>query len=129
MIPDDYAWNVFINCPFDQEYEPLFHAIIFSVFDCGFIPKSALASQDCSDVRIQKIVNVIKNCKHAIHDISRTDPSPSKGLPRFNMPLELGMFLGAKYYGNKYQKALRPKMHLFVISSLFSRNFLTFIVN
>lgn len=37
-------------------------------------------------------------------DISRTNPSPSKGLPRFNMPLELGLFLGAKYYGNKHQK-------------------------
>lgn len=104
MISNDYMWNVFINCPFDQDYEPIFHAIIFAVFDCGYIPKSALASQDCSDVRIQKIVNIIKNCQYAIHDISRTDLSPSKGLPRFNMPLELGLFLGAKYYGNKLQK-------------------------
>jgi hypothetical protein len=105
MIPTDYTWNVFINCPFDPEYEPIFHAIIFAVFDCGYVPRSALENQDCSDVRIQKIYNIIKSCKYAIHDISRTDPSSSKGLPRFNMPLELGLFLGAKYYGNKLQKS------------------------
>lgn len=29
------------------------------------------------------------------------------GLPRFNMPLELGLFLGAKRYGNDAQKKKR----------------------
>lgn len=54
-------------------------------------------------MRIQKISTIIKNCKLAIHDISRIELS-AKGLPRFNMPLELGMFLGIKYSGNKQHK-------------------------
>ena len=33
------------------------------------------------------------------HDISRTELDENSGLPRFNMPLELGIFLGAKRFG------------------------------
>lgn len=102
---NDYEWNVFINCPFDKQYEPVFHAIIFAVMDSGYIPRSAQESSDSGEVRIQKIVKIIKSCKFAIHDISRTDLSPEKKLPRFNMPLELGIYLGAKYFGDKKQKS------------------------
>lgn len=31
-----YERNVFINCPFDDEYKPLFYAIVFAVNDLGF---------------------------------------------------------------------------------------------
>jgi hypothetical protein len=34
----DYDLSVFINCPFDEGYRPLFHALIFAVSDCGDIP-------------------------------------------------------------------------------------------
>ncbi|MEX0805596.1 MAG: hypothetical protein WD688_20110 [Candidatus Binatia bacterium] len=60
--------------------------------------------QDSGQVRIQKIENIIAECRFGIHDISRTDPDPDSKLPRFNMPLELGLFLGAKRYGNKRQR-------------------------
>src|SRR5262249_5963635 len=30
-------------------------------------------------------------CKYGIHDISRTEVTSASGLPRFNMPLELGV--------------------------------------
>jgi hypothetical protein len=36
MARSDYKWNVFINCPFDEQYKPLFEALVFAVFDCGF---------------------------------------------------------------------------------------------
>lgn len=39
----------------------------------------------------------------AIHDISRTELNRS-GLPRFNMPLELGLFLGARRFGADAQR-------------------------
>lgn len=39
-----------------------------------------------------------------MHDISRTDADPATALPRFNVPLELGLFLGAKRYGSRNQK-------------------------
>lgn len=34
--------NVFINCPFDDEYKPLLRALLFSVIDLGFEPRIAL---------------------------------------------------------------------------------------
>lgn len=33
-----YHQSVFINCPFDLQYQPLFEAIVFAVSNCGFIP-------------------------------------------------------------------------------------------
>jgi len=34
--------NVFINCPFDSDYKPLFDAIVFAIFDFGFVPRCSL---------------------------------------------------------------------------------------
>jgi hypothetical protein len=42
-----------------------------------------------------------------VHDISRVQLDAGSGLPRFNMPLELGLFLGAQTYGSRDQKAKR----------------------
>ncbi len=40
---------------------------------------------DSAQVRIDKIVRIIEECKYAIHDLSRTDPDPEHNLPRFNI--------------------------------------------
>ena len=98
-----YTDNVFINCPFDSDYKPLFDAIVFAVHDCGFIARCALEAGDASQVRIDKIYNIIEDCWYAIHDLSRTELDETFCLPRFNMPLELGIFLGAKRFGTKKQ--------------------------
>jgi hypothetical protein len=98
-----YADSVFINCPFDPEYRPIFHALVFAVHDCGYFARCALEVDDSGLVRIQKIEQIIGDCRFGIHDICRVEPDPQSKLPRFNMPLELGLFLGAKRYGNKRQ--------------------------
>jgi len=100
---DDFNNSVFINCPFDAEYHPILNAIVFAIFDCGFIPRCALEEEDASQIRIEKIYSIIANCKYGIHDISRVEIDSNTGLPRFNMPLELGFFLGAKKFGNDKQ--------------------------
>ncbi len=100
----DYTRGVFINCPFDGKYLPIFHAVIFTVFDCGYNARCALEILDGSEVRIDKIVKIISECKFGIHDISRTELDKVTNLPRFNMPLELGLFLGAKRFGADKQK-------------------------
>jgi hypothetical protein len=100
----DYTISVFINCPFDETYLPIFRAIIFAVFDCGCDARCALEVVDSSEVRIDKIVTIISECKYGIHDISRTEPDIKTNLPRFNMPFELGMFFGAKRFGDEKQK-------------------------
>jgi len=105
--PKDYAGNVFINCPFDGDYMPLFRAATFATIDCGFYARSALELDDGGEVRIEKIQRIIRQCKFGIHDISRTELDEDTNLPRFNMPLELGIFLGAKKFGDKSQKDKR----------------------
>jgi hypothetical protein len=104
MARNDYAQRVFINCPFDSEYKPLFEAIVFAVLSCGFRPRCALEIDDSSEVRIDRIFKIIAECKYGIHDISRTQVTSASGLPRFNMPLELGMFLAAKRFGTGKQR-------------------------
>jgi hypothetical protein len=99
----DAARSVFINCPFDQRYRPLFHAAVFTVVDCGFVPRCALEVDDGSAVRIDKVCALIGACRYGIHDLSRTELDSRSKLPRFNMPLELGLFLGAKRFGGKAQ--------------------------
>jgi hypothetical protein len=104
MPPADYDISVFVNCPLDEEYRSLFEAVVFGIHDCGFVARCALEVDDASEVRIDKITNLISNCRFGIHDISRTTADSITNLPRFNMPLELGLFLGAKRFGRAEQR-------------------------
>ena len=99
-----YNDNVFINCPFDDEYKFLFNAMVFAIHDCSFIARSAQETEDGSQVRIDRIYTIIAECRYGIHDLSRTELDQATCLPRFNMPLELGVFLGAKRYGETDQQ-------------------------
>lgn len=99
--------DVFINCPFDRKYRPLMRALLFAVHDCGFRVRSALEVEDSGEVRVQKILRIIGESPFGIHDISRVQPELSSNLPRFNMPLELGLFLGAKAFGSPDQQTKR----------------------
>lgn len=82
----------------------MLRAAVFAVYCCGFYPKSALEEDNGADNRLDKIVRMIKDCRYGIHDISRVTLDSKTKLPRFNMPLELGLFLGAKRFGDKDQK-------------------------
>lgn len=99
-IAQDFKHNVFINCPFDDEYKPMFDAIVFTIQLTGFRPRSALEAKNAATNRLQKILNIVPQCKYGIHDLSRTEPGDN-GLPRFNMPLELGIDMGASKYGDR----------------------------
>jgi hypothetical protein len=95
--------NIFINCPFDDQYYELFDAILFVTYLCGCKPRCALEVDNGAQIRLEKIFSIIKDCDLGIHDISRTELS-SNNLPRFNMPLEFGIFLGAQKFGPPKQK-------------------------
>lgn len=56
MLKSDYHDSVFINCPFDSDYKPLLDAIVFAVFDCGFIARCALEEEDASLIRKKSII-------------------------------------------------------------------------
>ena len=99
--PDNYDINVFINCPFDDEYISLLEAIVFTVLYFGFLPRSAKESRDGKESRINKIKKIISECRFGVHDLSRIELS--KGLyPRFNMPFELGLDIGCAEFGADY---------------------------
>jgi hypothetical protein len=102
-MPEDFGNDVFINCPFDEDYQPFFHALFFVVVACGYRVRCALEVDNGAQARILKILGIIGESPFGIHDISRTELN-AKGLPRFNMPLELGMFLGAKQFGRGHHR-------------------------
>lgn len=99
-----YDDRVFINCPFDDDFQPIFRAIVFAVHDCGFVARSALEQSGSETVRLSKIEAIIEESRLSIHDVSRTELDTGSGLPRFNMPLELGVVLGARRFGTARHK-------------------------
>jgi hypothetical protein len=92
--------SVFVNCPFDEPYKELFNALIFAIHDCGLYARCALETSDSGEQRFWKICELIRESSYGIHDLSRTQVDPISRLPRFNMPLELGLFLGARTFGD-----------------------------
>lgn len=81
----------------------MLYAAVFTVFDCGYLPRCAQEAEDGGEVRIEKIKKIIGECKFGIHDISRTETNGVPPLPRFNMSFELGIFLGARAFGDAEQ--------------------------
>lgn len=95
---------VFINCPFDAEYQPLLRCACFTVLACGFVPRCALDYSDSGAIRFAEILRMITECGFSIHDICRVELDEGSNLPRFNMPLELGADLGLKLRGAVAQR-------------------------
>jgi hypothetical protein len=93
----DPSKSVFINCPFDAAYLPLFDAILFSIVCCGFMPRSALESGTLAEPRLARVASALFSCRYSIHDLSRSTGEGSENLARFNMPLELGMAMARRF--------------------------------
>lgn len=89
--------SVFINCPFDSEYTSLLDAILFATVCCGFIPRSAREPGPAAELRIERILRLLFESRHSIHDLSRHKGEGDEGFARLNMPLELGIAI-ARWY-------------------------------
>lgn len=96
----DFDINIFINCPFDDDYKPMLQALIFTIVDCGFEPRIASERSDSGESRMEKIKKLIKESRYSIHDISRMEALREGDIPRFNMPFELGVDLGCRDFGS-----------------------------
>lgn len=72
--------------------------MVFTIVMSGYHPRCALDSTDGAEVRVAKIARMIGECDWGVHDLSRVEVAPG-GLPRFNMPMELGLHLGARLLG------------------------------
>ena len=99
----DYNTWVFLNCPFDEDYREMQYAIIFTIYWCGFFPRSAMEEDNALYSRLAKIETIIEESRFGIHDLSRIEVN-ANSMPRFNMPFEAGIFFGAKKFGNDAQK-------------------------
>lgn len=95
----DFSRSVFINCPFDEEYRPLLRSLLFTVLACGFEPRLALDRADGGEVRLGRIIELIRSTQWSIHDLSRSEPLKPEDTPRFNMPFELGLDFGCRHFG------------------------------
>lgn len=52
--------NVFVNCPFDDEYVPLLRPLLFTIIYLGFVPRIALETLDSGEPRVEKILVLIR---------------------------------------------------------------------
>jgi hypothetical protein len=106
-IPANFNRNVFINCPFDQEYLSLLRPLLFTILYCGLNPRIALESSDSGEVRINKICTLIRESRYSIHDLSRLQAQEQREFYRMNMPFELGIEYGCRQFGSSYLKTKR----------------------
>jgi hypothetical protein len=92
--------NVFVNCPFDDEYRLLLKPLLFTVLYLGYKPRIS-QTQSSSNIRINQIKSYIQDSKFGIHDLSRCKALREGELPRFNMPYELGLDIGCLEFGTR----------------------------
>lgn len=95
-----FETNIFINCPFDNDYKVLLRPLLFASLYFGLDPQIC-QTRSSATIRISQIKNHIKASKFSIHDLSRSKPMKKNELPRFNMPYELGLDIGCSEFGIK----------------------------
>jgi hypothetical protein len=81
--------SVFLNIPYDEAFERLYLAYIVGLTQLGLRINAALAVPNQG--RLGTIIDLIEQSDFSIHDLSRIESS--RGVPRFNMPVELGLAL------------------------------------
>jgi hypothetical protein len=81
--------SVFLNIPYDPEFEDLYLAYIVGLTQLGLHVNATVAVPNQG--RLETIIGLIEESSFSIHDLSRIELS--KGIPRFNMPVELGLAL------------------------------------
>lgn len=104
--------DVFLNIPYDTKFERLFRAYICGLSAFGLVPRATLEIPGGAR-RLDRILQLIRSCKYAVHDLSRVELDRKPPLtPRFNMPFELGLSVA-------HEKAMkRGKHEWFVCESM-----------
>jgi hypothetical protein len=98
LVEYPFEKSVFINCPFDKDYEPILQAILFCHVYIGLKPRLATENNDSLTVRLDRIRVLIENTKYSIHDSSRCQATEKGEAYRLNMPFELGIDYGCRLY-------------------------------
>lgn len=98
LSPTDFDRSIFINCPFDKDFEPILQAMLFCVVYLGFRPRIARERNDGGEVRIEKVIGLIEQSRYSIHDLSRDRAGKAGEFYRLNMPFELGVDHGCRRF-------------------------------
>ncbi len=95
--------SVFLNIPYDEEFDKLYLAYVVGLYQLGLVPFLASGIPG-GERRLDRVLTLIRNCRYLIHDLSRVELNvASPSTPRFNMPLELGMTIAwAKLYPKRH---------------------------
>jgi len=98
--------SVFLNIPYDDGFEDLYLAYIVGLMQLGLHVSVALAVPNQG--RLETIISLIEKSDYSVHDLSNI--RTTKGIPHFNMPVELGLAL---YRSNR----AKGKHRVFVFES------------
>lgn len=99
--------SVFLNVPYDRRFEKAYLAFIAGLCGFGLVPRATLQLPG-PQRRLDRIVELIQECRYSVHDLSRVQASgPSPRTPRFNMPFELGLAI--------MWSLVHPKKHEWVV--------------
>lgn len=99
MADPEFSRNVFVNCPFDRQYEHILKALLFCLVRFGLRPRIATERSNAGETRIDKISELIAVSEYSIHDLSRCEALVGGERYRMNMPFELGMDFACRKYG------------------------------
>ena len=91
QAPESSDKSVFLNIPYDDRFCRLYLAYITGLVHLDLKPRATIEIPGGQN-RLDKILDLIRNCRYSIHDLSRVqlDRKPPV-TPRFNMPFELGL--------------------------------------
>jgi hypothetical protein len=93
--------KVFLNIPYDHQFQSLCLAYICGIAAFGFLPRATLEIPGGSR-RLDRIFKLIQSCRFSIHDLSRVELDTKRPhTPRFNMPFELGLSVAWERTGKK----------------------------
>ena len=87
--------EVFLNVPYDDGFAAMFVAYVAGLVSLGLSPRASLEIPGGA-ARLDKITDLVRPCSQSVHDFSRIElDSVDPPTPRFNMPFELGIVVGA----------------------------------
>ena len=93
--------SVFLNIPYDPEFQELYLAYISAVSAFGHVPRATLEIPG-GRRRLDRIFTLIQSCRYSVHDLSRVELDMKRPpTPRFNMPFELGLTLAWEQTGTR----------------------------
>jgi hypothetical protein len=88
-MPKPKQQRVFLNVPYDKQFERTYLAYVMALSAMGFLPRATLGIG--GNRRLDRIASLIESCSYSIHDLSRVQLNRAPRTPRFNMPFELGV--------------------------------------